>query len=162
MLYWAESATIAFYTALKMAVVGKALAIVSIPFFFAHFGGFMAMHFLFIYMLFIRGIAATGPEPHVLVALRSTFEPLWVPLVALFISHGVSYQTNFLGRREYATTTMNALMKAPYNRIIVMHLTLIFGGWIIMGLGSTVGALALLIVIKTFVDFAAHRKEHVL
>jgi hypothetical protein len=160
LLYWAESAVIAFYTALKMAVVGKLLAVVSVPFFLAHFGGFMAMHFLFIYMFFIRGIAASGPEPAALEALRTTFVPLWVPLAALVVSHGVSFRTNFLGRREHASTTMNALMTAPYNRIIVMHLTLIVGGWIILGLGSTTGALALLIVIKTFVDFTAHRKEH--
>jgi hypothetical protein len=143
-----------------MAVVGKVMAVVAVPFFLAHFGGFMAMHFLFIYMFFIRGITATGPAPGALDALRATFVPLWVPLAALFVSHGVSFRTNFLGRREHASTTMNELMTAPYNRIVVMHLTLIFGGWIILGLGSTVGALALLIVIKTIVDLAAHRKEH--
>jgi hypothetical protein len=160
LLYWAESAIIAFYTALKMAVVGKLLAVVSVPFFLAHFGGFMAMHFLFIYMLFIRGLAASGPEPGALEALQSTLMPLWTPLAGLFVSHGISFRTNFLGRGEHATTTMNALMTAPYNRIIVMHLTLIFGGWIVLGLGSSVGALAILVVLKTAVDFSAHTREH--
>lgn len=55
---------------------------------------------------------------------------------------------------------MNALMVAPYNRIVVMQLALIFGGWIVMLLKSPVPALALLILFKTALDFTAHRKEH--
>ena len=81
-------------------------------------------------------------------------------MAALFISHGISFVDNFLGRREYEDTTMKVLMTAPYNRIIVMQLALIFGGWIILLLKSPVPALALLIVLKTALDFTAHRKEH--
>ena len=76
------------------------------------------------------------------------------------MSHGVSFVTNFLGRREYKTTTVKALMTAPYKRIVVMHLTLIFGGWLIMALNSPVSALAVLVVLKTMLDLWAHRKEH--
>jgi hypothetical protein len=55
---------------------------------------------------------------------------------------------------------MKELMTAPYNRIVVMQLALIFGGWAIMLLNSPVPALALLVVFKTALDFTAHRKEH--
>ena len=157
-LFWAESAVIGFYTALKMAVVGKFAAIPMVPFFVGHFGGFMAGHFLLIYSFFVRGVHATGRAPGAREALPAIFSPLWTSLAALFISHGVSFFDNFLGRREYAGTTMNALMMAPYNRIIVMQLALIFGGWVIMLLKSPVPALALLVLIKTVLDFTAHRK----
>jgi hypothetical protein len=159
-LFWAESAVIGFYTALKMAVVGKVAALAMVPFFIGHFGGFMAGHFLLIYELFVRGAFATGPAPAARVALSAIFAPLWPSLAALFISHGVSFVDNFLGRREYAGTTMKALMVAPYNRILVMQIALIFGGWLILLLKSTVPALALLIVFKTALDFTAHQKEH--
>ena len=159
-LFWAESAVIGFYTALKMAVVGKFGALLMVPFFVGHFGGFMAGHFLLIYELFVRGAFATGPAPPVRAALYAIFSPLWVSLAALFISHGVSFVDNFLGRREYAGTTMNALMMAPYRRIMVMQMALIFGGWIILLLKTPVPALALLILLKTALDFTAHRKEH--
>jgi hypothetical protein len=159
-LFWAESAVIGFYTVLKMAVVGRLAALVTVPFFVGHFGGFMAGHFLLIYSLFVRGVDATGPAPAVREALQAIFDPLWLSLAALFISHGVSFVDNFLGRREYAGTTMKALMVAPYNRIVVMQLALIFGGWIVMLLKSPVPALALLILFKTALDFTAHRKEH--
>ena len=101
-LFWAESAVVGFYTVLKIAVVGKLMALLVAPFFVGHFGGFMAMHFLFIYMFFVRGLAGAGPDPGVWDALAGIFVPLWGPLAALFISHGVSFFSNFMGRREYA------------------------------------------------------------
>jgi len=159
-LFWAESAVIAFYTAVKMAVVGKFFAILAVPFFIGHFGGFMAGHFLLIYAFFVRGFAATGPAPGVTEALVGIFNPLWTPLAGLFFSHGVSFFSNFIGRREYAVASMTTLMTAPYNRIIVMQLALIFGGWIIVLLRSPVPALALLVVLKTVMDVSAHTKEH--
>ena len=159
-LFWAESAVIGFYTALKIAVVGKFAALAMVPFFIGHFGGFMAGHFLLIYELFVRGAFARGPAPPAGEALAAIFSPLRLSLAALFISHGVSFVDNFLRRREYAGTTMKALMVAPYNRILVMQLALILGGWIILLLKSPVPALALLIVFKTALDFSAHQKEH--
>ena len=72
-LFWAESAVIGFYTALKMAVVGKFPALLAVPFFIGHFGGFMAGHFLFIYTFFVRGIDAAGPAPGAREALQGYF-----------------------------------------------------------------------------------------
>lgn len=157
-LFWAESAVIAFYTVLKMVVVGKFMALLAVPFFVGHFGGFMAIHFLFIYSFFLKGLGG-GPEPPVAEALRGVFVPIWTSVAALAISHGVSFVTNFIGRREYAGTTLSALMSAPYHRIVVMQITLIFGGWIILLIKSPVGALVLLVAMKMTVDFWAHRKE---
>jgi hypothetical protein len=159
-LFWAESGVIGFYTVLKMAIVGKLAALFAVPFFVAHFGGFMAGHFLFIYTLFVRGLNPAGPEPGVREALLRVFMPIWPSLAALFISHEVSFFSNFLGRREHAGTTMKALMTAPYNRIMVMQFVIILGGWIIMLLKNPVPVLALLVLLKTALDFRAHRKEH--
>src|SRR5439155_1546388 len=148
-----------FYTMLKIAVIGKFLALLAAPFFAAHFSGFMVMHFLFIYEFFVRGIHATGPQ-RVAQALRGVFVPLWPSFAALFISHGVSFFSNFLGKREYATASISEVMTAPYNRIMVMQLAIIFGGWIIMLLNAPSGAVVLLVVLKTALDLRAHRKEH--
>src|SRR5947207_8973953 len=68
-LYWAESAVIGFYTALKIAVVGKFAALFAVPFFVGHFGGFMALHFLLIYNFFVRGLSPAAAEPGVRAAL---------------------------------------------------------------------------------------------
>ena len=143
-----------------MAVVGKFVALFAVPFFIGHFGGFMAGHFLLIYELLRARARCLRPGARRAGGAAWYFRSLWISLAGLFISHGVSFVTNFLGRREYTGATVKALMTAPYNRIIVMQLALIFGGWIIMVLKSPVPALALLVLLKTALDFSAHRKEH--
>jgi hypothetical protein len=158
-LYWVESGVIAFYTAMKIAIVGKLAAIAAVPFFVGHFGGFMAAHFLLIYGLFLRG-STGGWTPGVGPELYAIFIPIWIPIAALFISHGVSFYTNFIGQREYEHMSVSGLMTAPYNRVMVMHLTLIFGGWIILLIGMPAGALVVLLLLKTAVDLRAHRNEH--
>lgn len=158
-LFWAESAVIGFYTLLKMAVVGKWLAPFSGIFFVGHFGGFMAIHFLFIYQLFVRGIQARSPDPGAVEALTSLFTPLWPALLALLVSHGISFALNFLGEHEYRRTTVQRLMAAPYARIVVMQFTLIFGGWVVMLLKNPLPALVLLIVLKVATDLRAHYGE---
>lgn len=159
-LFWAESAVIGFYTVLKTIVVGRLAAIVAVPFFVGHFGGFMAIHFMFIYYFFIRGLQAAGPEPGVREALLGVFIPMWPALAAFFVSHGVSFVVNFVGRREHAGATVAAVTGAPYKRIMVMQFAIIIGGWIVMALNNPVPALVLLCVLKTVVDLSAHRKEH--
>lgn len=159
-LFWAESAVIGFYTVLKMAVVGKWLALFAGPFFVGHFGGFMAIHFLFVYELFVRGMDARGPGPPVRDALHDLFVSLWPALAALVVSHGVSFCANFLGRREHHGSELAKLMTAPYKRIMMMQVTIILGGWMVMALTTPTPALVLLILLKIAVDFRAHRSEH--
>jgi hypothetical protein len=160
MLFWAESAVIGFYTVLRTIVVGKLAAIFAVPFFVGHFGGFMAIHFMFIYYFFVRGLRAAEPEPELREALLGLFIPLWPALAAFFVSHGVSFAVNFIGRREYAGTTVAAVTSAPYKRIILMQFTIIIGGWIVMALDNPVPALVLLVLLKIAVDLPAHREEH--
>lgn len=157
-LFWAESAVVAFYTLAKMAMVGGWLAIPAGIFFLAHFGAFMAIHFLFIYELFVRG-GMGGREPGAAEALAGVFMPLWPALAALFVSHGVSFALNFLGRKEHRGVTVAGLMAAPYKRVMLMQMTLIFGGFFLLGLHQTAPALAILVGLKIAVDLYAHRRE---
>ncbi|HYC44446.1 MAG TPA: DUF6498-containing protein [Burkholderiales bacterium] len=159
-LFWAESAIIGLYAVLRMFVVAKIVAVPASMFFVGHFGGFMAAHFMFVYGLFVRGLDKTGPEPPVGEALAEIFGPLWLALAALAVSHGVSFVVNFLGRREYEGASLKALMTAPYKRIFVMHLTIIFGGWLVMLFKTPVPALVLLVLLKIAVDTRAHVREH--
>ncbi len=158
-LFWAESAIVAFYTLLKMVVVGRWMALPGGIFFVGHFGAFMAIHFLFIYEIFVRGLHASGREPALREALTEVFMPLWPALVALFLSHGVSFAANFLGRHEYRSASLRTLMAAPYNRVVLMQLTLIFGGGLALALNDTRPALVLLVALKIAADLYAHRRE---
>jgi len=159
-LYWAESAIIGFFTICKMIVIGRWLALLAVPFFIGHFGGFMAIHFLFIYLFFVEGLSSGGSFGGDLPEVGRMFIVLWPALAALFISHAWSYVQNFLGRQEYRQRTLKDQMSEPYKRIIFMHLVIIFGGGMALVLGAPEPVLFIVIVAKIYVDLKAHLKEH--
>jgi hypothetical protein len=159
-LYWAESAVIGFFNICKMAVIGRWSALLAGPFFAGHFGAFMAVHFLFIYTIFVKGLQSGGETAGELAGVALLFTSLWPALAALFISHTFSFFSNFLGRREYLGKTVKDQMSEPYSRIIFMHLVLIFGGGVTMLLGSPVPVLIIMIALKILFDVKAHLKQH--
>lgn len=101
-----------------------------------------------------RASARCGSAPSTTSQRSASFD------AALFISHGVSFFTNYLRRREHLGTDLKTQMGEPYKRIIVMHLTIILGGFLTMLLRTPAAALLLLIALKTATDLYAHRKEH--
>jgi hypothetical protein len=157
-LYWAESAVIGIFNIAKIIVIGKFFALLAAPFFLGHFGGFMSVHFLFIYSLFIKGPQDnTGSS---LAEVAQYFSGIWLALAALFISHGLSFFINFLGRKEYLGRTVNYQMAEPYKRIVFMHLVLIFGGGVTLILGEATPVLIVVIAAKIWFDIKAHMKQH--
>jgi len=157
-LYWAESAIIGFFNICKIAVIGRWFALLAVPFFAGHFGGFMAVHFLFVYGIFVEGMQDGGSGGD-LREVAALFVALWPALLALFLSHGYSFFANFLGRQEYRDRTVRDQMAEPYARIVFMHLVLIFGGGLTLILGGPTPVLLLVIGAKIWFDLRAHLKQ---
>jgi hypothetical protein len=86
--------------------------------------------------------------------------PLVLGAIALFVSHGVSFAWNYIGRGEYRRTSPVAQMFAPYGRLVVLHLTIVLGAWPVVLLGSPIGLLLVLVVGKTVLDLTFHLREH--
>ena len=84
---------------------------------------------------------------------------LAISLAALAISHLYSFFANYIGRDEWRTATVGEMMARPYGRIIVLHITIIFGGIAAQALGSPVGLLLVLVLLKTVTDLAMHVRE---
>jgi hypothetical protein len=80
--------------------------------------------------------------------------------IALFLSHGASFLFNYIGRAEYLTASPTRQMGAPYARVVVLHLTILFGAFAVAILGSPVVALLILVGLKTALDLGLHRREH--
>lgn len=158
-LYWAESAIIGFFNLGKIIVVGRWMALFAGPFFLGHFGGFMAVHFLFLYTIFVEGAFSDTAASGSLGAVARLFLDVWPALVALFLSHGYSFVRNFIGRREYLGRTVQEQMSEPYSRIIFMHLVLIFGGGLTLVLGEPTPVLVIVIALKIVFDVRAHLKQ---
>ena len=51
-------------------------------------------------------------------------------------------------------------MGAPYARVVVLHVTIIIGAFVSMILGTPIGALIVLVLLKTGLDLSFHRREH--
>ena len=175
-LYWAENLVIGGYTALKMLVASGRHAIGYILFFCLHYGGFCAVHGVFVLKLTeFAGISAL-PEPEVswpgpLVIIEKVHhlvssvlsaapdEILWV-LLAMIISHGVSFLLLFIGQGEYRETSANKLMSAPYRRIAILHVAVIVGAFFVIKLESPIGLLLALVALKTGMDISLHNRSH--
>lgn len=165
-LFWIENLVIGFFTVLKMLFAsgdksGIPAKVSVIPFFCVHYGLFALVHGIFVFVLF-GGVFSSDSAFIDLETPRQQFmsNQLIPGSLTLFISHGVSFIYNYIGAREYKRSNPNNLMQQPYGRVVILHLTIIFGGFLMMLLGSPVAGLLLLIVLKTALDLRAHLREH--
>jgi hypothetical protein len=51
-------------------------------------------------------------------------------------------------------------MTAVYGRVVVLHLTIIFGSIAVAALGSPIWILVVLVIAKTILDLGFHAREH--
>ena len=184
-IYWVENGIVGFFNVLKMAAVPGIGKLGVIPFFVVHYGMFWFVHGIFVFALpsFAglggRGecIGSTVPDglpadfPTDLLpglassACTSPFGTLvWsnvaLAAAALFLSHGASFFLNYLGKGEYLTTSAARQAVAPYGRVVMLHVTIILGAFIIAFVGAPIGALLVLVVLKTAFDLGLHLREH--
>ena len=175
-LYWAENLVVGMYTILKMLVAGGYGAIGNILFFCVHYGGFAAIHGMFVLKLTeyagistLQTAETSWPGPLVLaeklyhlvgnILNAAPDEFLWV-LLAMVLSHGVSFLLLFIGQDEYRVTTTSKLMRAPYQRVAILHITVIIGAFLIAKLDSPIGLLLVLVALKTGMDIILHNRTH--
>lgn len=165
-LYWFENVIIGFINVFKMQHVtvisdgNSNLRINGQPaenypkiflvgFFAIHYGIFTLVHGGFVFALF--GL------PDV------SFFNFMLALVALFISHFISYHQNFIGKEEFKKTTVAKQMFSPYSRIVVLHVTVILSGMFIQNTFSDsarVMPILIFVSLKTLIDLVAHINEH--
>jgi hypothetical protein len=166
-LFWLENVIVGVFNVFKMLVAsptsGKqwVAKVGAIPFFCFHYGMFTLVHGIFVFVMF-GGILMDSPDfptPAAVAQVFGDFQIGWAAL-ALFISHLVSFIFNYIGKGEYKQVNLNALMGEPYGRVVVLHVTIIVGGFLIAFLGSPIFALILLLVLKTVIDIQAHLREH--
>lgn len=183
LLYWAENLIVGFYNILKIALakvehpmfhLGKFFLI---PFFVIHYGGFAAIHGLFVFLLFGKEDAGKalelGPHPWpcfliFVQLLVGVISHCWTTIPSdmkyvmgiLFLSHGVSFVRNYLIAGEYKTSKPKDLMGQPYSRVMIMHIAILAGAFLSFTIGSPAGVLIVLIILKTIIDIKLHLCEH--
>lgn len=153
LIYWVETVVIGLFNIPKILTTGMGepgfgLRIFGnlfvVAFFTVHFGGFNFGHFMFLRELF--DLPAFGRD-------------VWIAAGGLSLSHIFSLIVNWFGKREYVGVAANEQMFKPYGRIIVMHVSILFGGAFAM-MGGGTGPLILLIALKTVSDVLSHAVAH--
>jgi len=164
LLYWLENVIVGGFNVAKMLLARPAEPIYwagklfLIPFFIVHFGGFTFVHGVLLVAFFgPKGLQPFDLLSAVPAAIRTN--QLGWGLLSLVASHGFSFFWNYLKNGEYQRASLQILMGQPYGRIVVLHLTVLLGGWVVMLLGSPMGALVVLVGLKTAADWRAHVAE---
>ena len=165
-LFWSENVIVGVFNVLKMVFaggggkVGQATKFFLIPFFCVHYGMFTFVHGIFIIAMFGGELHGNFPNVNTFWNAMQEYHLGWAVL-GLIISRGISFATNFIGNGEYKNVVAPMLMAQPYGRIIVLHIAIIGGGFLVMALHSPLLGLLLLVVLKTLLDLAAHLRERI-
>lgn len=164
-LYWAESAVIGIYNVVRILMSRGTLQhskFFVAPFFMVHYGIFMLVHLVFIAVfagMMGRGDKFTSPEKMVLQFFSNTYT--LISIGAMLVSHGFELFDKYIKLREYENTNVMEQMFRPYGRIVLMHLSIIFGAFLVFFIPFF--PVFLLIAAKTFVElkFSAWKgKKH--
>jgi hypothetical protein len=171
LLFWAENVVFGVFTVLKMrraqgtGGASRFWANVSlngvrpvdiqddrrrlIRLFRSNYFGFTVVHGIFVVVLF-GGVFVPQKD-------RSSYPVVsaaWflVALAGLVLSYLREYRRDFLAGGGYKLVSPIQVMAAPYGRMIVMHLTIIFAGWFVASIGAPLAGLILLVLLKTAFD----------
>lgn len=163
--YWVENLVIGYFTMLKIPL-SEGLTVANITlndihvskipkekittFFIMHYSIFCLAHGIMIYAFFLKEVSFNQ------IGLSSVL----LMTTSIFISHLISYRTNFIEKREYLNISPSQQMIKPYSRIMIMHLVVILAGNIAENSGYALMSVVMLILLKTAVDLGSHILEH--
>ncbi|MFP4313810.1 MAG: DUF6498-containing protein [Alphaproteobacteria bacterium] len=159
-IYWFENVLIGVTVVVRMALVAAAwgLAMVigtifRIAFFCFHYGLFCFGHGMIMFDIFYEGPIDINQNADFLLGyLWESKEGLLYALFGLVAVVFIKAAHDFFQDRRDARLP-ETIMFSPYGRIIVLHLTILLGGFAAQELGSPLWALVFLIIFKSGYDF---------
>jgi hypothetical protein len=157
-LYWAENVVAGVFTLLRMVAANPLGGLVLGAFFCAHYGLFCYVHGVFVVTLFgPQGAHAAAPGS--LLAVLASPEPLLAVLL-MVLSHGWSFAAHALGGLRAGGAELNKIMMRPYGRMVVLHVTILAGGFLGAAAGAPELVLVPLILFKIVADLVLHRRAN--
>ena len=134
LLFWVENVIVGGFNVLRLMLAApdqpwKWLAkLFFIPFFCIHYGIFCIVHGIFVIGLFGGGFQPHGCLSVEWILRLISYNHLWWAVAGLTASHALSFAVNYIGAGEFRRVTLEKLMKQPYRRVVVLHLTILGGG----------------------------------
>jgi len=156
LLYWIENVVVGAANVAKMAAAargkpnGAALAAGVIPFFLMHYGMFCLVHLVFTVLVGGGVFGGADPADVFRSAWATRLDFAWA-VVAIAALHALDL---FLWMREEAWryTDPQSQMAAPYGRVVVLHVTILGGAFLLAETGAPASAILLLAVLKTIYE----------
>ncbi|WP_158765483.1 DUF6498-containing protein [Terricaulis silvestris] len=176
-LYWLENLVIGARTLASMAANatmggGPGLGIMFYgPAFALHYGLFCLVHGMFVMAMFGNGAwgAGWGDLASAAFALFAKEPNLAAGFASIVFWQVLQFGT-FITNGAVNETDQKSLMLSPYPRIVILHLSIIFGGFLLQMLNEPLAGLLVLALLKTafdvaeamgkMPDFVAKLKEH--
>lgn len=166
LLFWCENVIVGVFNVVKMLLaepqqrLAWLMKLFLIPFFCVHYGLFTLVHGVFVAGFFGGAFRVGAPSPGADFFWQAIEQHhLQWAVIGLALSHGFSFVVNYLGRGEYRRAHVQQLMGQPYGRVVVLHLTILGGAFLMAALRSPTAGLVLLVVLKIVLDLRAHLRE---
>lgn len=151
-IYWLETFIIGCYNIMKIATIKKSYSAKTVRNFATTWTIALGIYLSFISLIFpeFGDFEAGLPSEGLLITMFFVYA----------YSHGISFWQNFIGKREYKSTTAKEQFKVPAGRLIVLHFSVVVGVFVLGGRLAPMIAMYLFVALKTLIDLDAHFKEH--
>jgi len=167
LLFWLENVIVGLFNALKMLMAAPTIPgtwvakLIIVPFFCFHYGMFTLAHGIFVFGFFGGYFTELDSFPTVNSVYQGIgdFQLGWAVL-ALFISHAISFAMNYVGKGEYKQAKLKELMVQPYSRVVILHITIVIGAFLVVISNAPTYILVILVLLKIFIDVKTHVREH--
>ncbi|MEK7535104.1 MAG: DUF6498-containing protein [Patescibacteria group bacterium] len=129
----------------------------------------LALNLFFIWLIFLPTVFSSSSVFNLFYPTVSNIElPQfsvihWAPIaLALLLSHGYSFISNYILKKEYQRVAPKQLMVTPFRRVAAMQITMIVGGFLLLQFGQSILYLLVLVLVKIVIDIISHLEEHLI
>ncbi|RDX36434.1 hypothetical protein DZA50_05055 [Kangiella sp. HD9-110m-PIT-SAG07] len=158
-LYWFENIIIGLFTVIRMTIRPDTPTLFKFgglflgAFFCVHYGFFTYGHGSFIVSFFDEQLLGTDSDINSNILNVAGYmlsqRGIQITIVGMFTAHLVEY---IIAYRNRDIEPAPKEMFKPYKRIIVLHIAIIFGGFIAMLFDNSVGVALIMVALKTYFD----------
>lgn len=158
-LYWFENIIIGLLTICriisspKRGSLPKSDVFFTAAFFCVHYGFFTYGHGIFLASFFGEQLMAnnslTDDTIVNITGLMLSHRDIQLTILAIFLAHVIDF---ILAYKDRTFDTTRKEMFKPYKRIMILHITIIFGGFVATRFENTWGIALIMIALKTYYD----------
>lgn len=163
-LYWLENWIIGAFMLLKILArpiknpVEIGLVLFLVPFFAFHYGMFCTVHGVFVFALFGEDVAFNDNDIFHSMIVLILDRQLLFGVIALAIWQLIDWLRDLV-EMGIGNEGLKELTAGPYQRIFVLHFTILLSGFALIAMEEPTAGLVLLVIIKTAFDFINWRRE---